>query len=213
MVINVVLLYCVFNFFEMDDDLLFGNFILKIEFFLIFLMIFFWKDIFYVFKICEFIFFIVRDLQIQRRCFEVIVWKVFIDLRVIENEFKCLYGKRVVENWWFEDVLFFRIDYFIEVVVLIKRKGIKVDVLGLCIVYWIVKWFFWVLFGVRISIQKIINYYVRRVIVESLIRVFFVEENFVFCNFLLYFLKFGLMMKIDVSLSGKLEKRIVLCLE
>lgn len=33
-----------------------------------------------------------------------------------------------------------RIDYFIRIIVVLKVKGIKVEILGLCIMYYVEKW-------------------------------------------------------------------------
>ncbi|KNA22581.1 hypothetical protein SOVF_032820 [Spinacia oleracea] len=224
---NVAPLYCAANHLEMVDDLEVGNLISRTETFLSFIIFSSWKDTFHVLKTCETISSYARDLQIQRRCSESIAWKVCTDPTAISlgnDELQCFnfcvenhtdysYEKQVAENWWFEDVSSLRIDHFIEVVAFIRKKGVKPKVLGSCIAYWTAKWLSRMSFGVQIPTSKTINHQVRRVIVESLIRIIPVEENSVPCNFLLHLLKLGSMMKIDASLLSNLEKRIASDLE
>lgn len=224
---NVAPLYCAAKFLEMVDDLEIGNLISRTETFLSFIIFSSWKDTFQVLKSCETISSYARDLQIQRRCSEAIAWKVCTDPTSIslgndnsqcfnfwvENHTDYSYEKKVAEDWWFEDVSSLRIDHFIEVVAFVKNKGVKPEVLGSCIAYWTAKWLSRISFGVPIPTHKSINHQVRRVIVESLIRVIPLEENSVPYNFLLHLLKLGLMMKVDASLLSNLEKRIALTLE
>ncbi|KAJ8425044.1 hypothetical protein Cgig2_006504 [Carnegiea gigantea] len=214
---NAAPLYCAADFLEMTDEIETSNLIFRTESFLSFIIFSSWKDTFLVLKTCEAISPFARDLLIQRRCCEAIAWKVCADPKgfnfLIENESDDSYGKTLYENWWFEDASTLRIDHFIEVVAAIKRKGIKADVLGSCIAYWTAKWLSKISFGIRIPTQKSINTQVRRVIVESLIKVLPAEENSVFFNFLLHLLKVGSMTKIDGRLSTKLEKRVASCLE
>ncbi|KMT13794.1 hypothetical protein BVRB_4g081670 [Beta vulgaris subsp. vulgaris] len=224
---NVAPLYCAANFLEMVDDLEFGNLISRTETFLSFIKFSSWKDTFNVLKTCETISSYARDLQIQTRCSEAIAWKVCTDPTAIslgndesqcfnfwvENDTDYSYEKKVADSWWFEDVSSLRIDHFIEVLAFIKKKGVKPEVLGSCIAYWTAKWLSRISFGLKIPSHKSIKHQVRRVIVESLIRVIPVEENSVSCNFLLHILKLGLMMKIDSGLLYNLEKRLASNLE
>lgn len=224
---NAALLYCAANFLEMVDDLETGNLVSRTETFLSFVIFSSWKDTFLVLKTCETISSYARELHIQRRCSEAIAWKICTDptaISVGNDESQCFnycvenhtdysYEKKVAENWWFEDVSTLRIDHFIEVLGIIKQKGVKPKVLGSCIAYWTGKWLSRISFGVRIPNHKSMNHQVRRVIVESLIRVIPAEVNSVSCNFLLHLLKLGSMMKIDVSLLSNLEQRIALTLE
>ena len=214
---NAAPLYCAANFLEMTDDLETSNLISRTESFLSFIIFSSWKDTFLVLKTCESISPFARDMLIQRRCSEAIAWKVSIDPKgfdfLIENDSDDCYGKKVFENWWFEDVSTLRIDHFIEVVASIKRKGIKAEVVGSCIAYWTAKWLSGISFGIRIPTQESMNTQVRRMIVESLIKVLPAEDNSVCFNFLLHLLKLGSMMKIDGRLSARLEKRVVSCLE
>ncbi|CAO2836656.1 unnamed protein product [Amaranthus hypochondriacus] len=224
---NAALLYCAANFLEMVDDLETGNLVSRTETFLSFVIFSSWKDTFLVLKTCETISSYARELHIQRRCSEAIAWKICTDptaISVANDESQCFnycvenhtdysYEKKVAENWWFEDVSTLRIDHFIEVLGIIKQKGVKPKVLGSCIAYWTGKWLSRISFGVRIPNHKSMNHQVRRVIVESLIRVIPAEVNSVSCNFLLHLLKLGSMMKIDVSLLSNLEQRLALTLE
>ncbi|XP_021742419.1 root phototropism protein 3-like [Chenopodium quinoa] len=224
---NAAPLYCAATFLEMVDDLEIGNLVSRTETFLSFIIFSSWKDTFQVLKTCETISSYARDLQIQRRCSEAIAWKVCTNPTAIslgndesqcfnfwvENHTDFSYEKKIAENWWFEDVSSLRIDHFIEVVTFIRKKGVKPEVLGSCIAYWTAKWLSRISFGVRIPTHKSINHQVRRVIVESLIRIIPVEENSVPSNFMLHLLKLGLMMKIDASLLSNLEKRIASTLE
>ncbi|XP_074304508.1 root phototropism protein 3-like isoform X3 [Silene latifolia] len=206
---NVAPLYCAANFLEMIEDLHHGNLISRTESFLCFIIFSSWKDTFLVFKTCETISSSARDLQIQRRCSEAIAWKICTNLNAISidhDESQCS------SFWWFEDVAGLRIDHFIEVVTLIKKKGVKPEVLGSCVAYWTAKWISRVSFWFRIPCQKGISQ-VRRVTVESLIRVLPIEENSVSCNFLLHLLKLGLMMNVDANLCLKLSKRVASMLE
>ncbi|KAL9248093.1 hypothetical protein vseg_021453 [Gypsophila vaccaria] len=216
---NVTHLYCASNVLEMVDDLEKGNLVSKTESFLSFIIFSSWNDIFTVLKSCESISSSARDLQIQRRCSEAIAWKVCTYPNesqcydfVLENDVDYLFPKRVPDNWWFEDVGSLRIDHFIEVVACLKKKGVKSEVLGSCIAYWTAKWVSRVSIGIRIPTQNGVSQ-VRRVTVESLIRVLPAEENSVPCNFLLHLLKLGLMTKAETSLCSKLSKRIASMLE
>ncbi|KAK9690478.1 hypothetical protein RND81_09G130400 [Saponaria officinalis] len=190
-------LYCAANFLEMVDDLQNGNLVSKTESFLSFIIFSSWKDTFIVLKTCETISSSAREFHVQRRYgFS------------MENDIDCPFPKRVSENWWFEDVGSLRIDHFIEVVACLRKKGLKSDVLGSCIAYWTVKWVSRVCIGIRVPTQKGVTVtvnQVRRVTVESLIRVLPTEENSVPCNFLFHLLKLGLTTKVETSLCSKLN--------
>ncbi|KAL8159511.1 hypothetical protein V2J09_001048 [Rumex salicifolius] len=223
---NVVPLYCAAKFLEMSDDFEATNLISRAEIFLSFLLISSWKDTFRLLKSCEHISSWARDLRIQTRCSEAIAWKVSTDPEAIalaHDGTQCLNylvtgtkssdcGK-VSESWWFEDVSSLRIDHFIEVVASIKKKGMKPKLLGSCIANWTAKWLTRMSFGAHKPTQKTINSQVRKVVLESLVRILPVEENSVPCNFLLHLLKVGRMMNIEPGLSSRLEKRIALMLE
>ncbi|KAK9691873.1 hypothetical protein RND81_09G225800 [Saponaria officinalis] len=221
---NVSHLYCAANFLEMVDGLENRNLVSKTESFLSFIIFSSWKDTFIVLKTSETISSSAREFHVQRRCSEAIAWKIICTYTnesqcygfSMENDIDYPFPKQGSENWWFEDVGSLRIDHFIEVVACLRKKGLKSDVLGSCITYWTAKWVSRVCIGIRVPTQKGVSVtvnQVRKVTVESLIRVLPTEENSVPCNFLLHLLKLGLMTKVETSLCSKLSKRIASMLE
>ncbi|KAJ0079772.1 hypothetical protein Patl1_22691 [Pistacia atlantica] len=224
--VNIAALYCAAHFLEMSDDLDQGNLISKTEAFLSFVIFSSWKDIFQILKGCESLPSWAKDLQILKRCSEAIAWKVCINpkafafddddiqgLECLVNSINDMKQEGLVENWWFEDVSSLRIDHFIEVIESIKRKGMRSELVGLCLAKWTAKWLPQITIGLHGMTPKSLTHRLRRVTTESLIRVLPEEKNSVSCNFLLHLLKLGLMMKIEGELLDKLERRIASMLE
>ncbi|KAI4358076.1 hypothetical protein L6164_001979 [Bauhinia variegata] len=227
---NVAPLYCAAHFLEMSEDLEQGNLISKTEAFLSFLMISSWKDSFRIFKSCESISTWAKELQIVKRCAEAVAWKASTNPKAFS--FDCEYaahwnfeaskrGKSELEGtgtgtantWWFEDVSFLRIDHFIEVIQSIKTRGVKSALVGSCIANWTTKWFSQVRLGLDKVTPKHMTHQLHRVTTECLIRMLPTEEKSVSCNFLLYLLKAGVMLKINSELLNVLERRIASVLE
>jgi hypothetical protein len=129
-------------------------------------------------------------------------------LNVLENDAENLKHKGIAENWWFEDVSCLRIDHFVEVIKSIKRKGVRSELVGSCVAYWTAKWI-----SGPDNLPKHLTHHLLRVTTESLVRILPEEENSVSANFLLHFLKLGIMMRISSELLNEIEKRIALKLE
>jgi hypothetical protein len=218
---NIAPVHCAAHFLEMSDDLEQGNLISKTEAFLSFVLFSAWKDIFRILKSCESISLWAMKLQILQRCSDAIAWKACIDpklftlseddaisLNVLENDAENLKHKGVAENWWFEDVSCLRIDHFVEVIKSIKRKGVRSELVGSCVAYWTAKWI-----SGPDNLPKHLTHHLLRVTTESLVRILPEEENSASANFLLHFLKLGIMMRISSELLNEIEKRIALKLE
>ncbi|XP_061946752.1 root phototropism protein 3-like isoform X1 [Populus nigra] len=218
---NIAPVHCAAHFLEMSDDLEQGNLISKTEAFLSFVLFSAWKDIFRILKSCESISLWAMKLQILQRCSDAIAWKACIDpnlftlseddaisLNVLENDAENLKHKGVAENWWFEDVSCLRIDHFVEVIKSIKRKGVRSELVGSCVAYWTAKWI-----SGPDNLPKHLTHHLLRVTTESLVRILPEEENSVSANFLLHFLKLGIMTRINSELLNEVEKRIALKLE
>lgn len=215
---NIAALYSAANFLEMSDDLEQNNLISKTEAFLSFVLFSSWKETFQVLRSCESVPSWAKELHILKRCTETIAWKACMDLKTFDfdgldenNDQELKPGGVVDGSWWFEDVSGLRIDHFIEVIELIKRKGMRSELVGSCIVKWTRKWMSQISFGFHNV--KNLTYQLRKVTTESLIRILPEEVNSVSCNFLLRLLKVGLMLKINGELVKKLERRIALMLE
>ncbi|KAF5195328.1 Coleoptile phototropism protein [Thalictrum thalictroides] len=224
---NVAPLYSAAHFLEMTEDFQHGNLISNAEAFLSFIVFSAWKDTLLILKSCEDVSLRADKLEIVKQCSESIAWKACLDPQVIgcsvddelclnslSNNTKNLkykndsYGNIVEESWWFEDVSILRIDHFVEVINVIKAKGMKPKLVGGSIAYWISKW-----------LQKIKNVKdcdhkeVRGDTFECLIRILPKERNSVCCNFLLHLLKVGLMLNIDPELTMELDIRVATMLE
>ena len=224
---NIAPLYCAAHFLEMSDDLEQGNLISKTEAFISFSIFSSWKDTFQILKSCETLFSWPKELQILKRCSESIALKACTNLKDFssgEDGLDCFNLtskvaeksklKEEVEQWWFEDVSFLRIDHFIEVIQSIKSKGMKSKLVGSCLAHWTNKWLSRVNFNELNSLNpKNMTYQLQRVTTECLIRVLPTEENSVTCNFLLHLLKAGLLMQISSDLLEILERRIACMLE
>ncbi|RDX82592.1 Root phototropism protein 3, partial [Mucuna pruriens] len=201
---NIAPLYCAAHFLEMSEDVQQGNLISKTESFLTFLILSSWKHTFRILESSESISPWAKDLQIVKRCAEAIAWKA------------CAYPNErpntCVDNWWFEDVSFLRIDHFIKVIQSIRKRGIKPEVVGSCIEHWTRKWFSQVTLD-KETTHKPITLQLHRISTECLINILPTEENSVTCNFLLHLLKAGVMLKINPELLCVLERRVALMLE
>lgn len=208
---NVAPAYCAAHFLEMTDDLQQGNLISKTETFLNYLFIVSWKDIFQIFKSCETISPWAKELDIVKRCSEAVAWKACLEPRSFDDSEKPK-SRNVAENWWFEDVSRLRIDHFLEVIELIKKKGTKSELVGSCIACWTSKWLSQIPLGLQ-NLPKHLTHKFLAVSTESLIKVLPEEKNSVSCNFLLRLFKFGILMKISSKLLDKLEKQIAALLE
>ncbi|KAK4851116.1 hypothetical protein QYF36_012528 [Acer negundo] len=217
---NIAALYSAAHFLEMSDDLEKGNLISKTEAFLSFVMFSSWKDTFQILKSCESVTSRAKEFHILKRCSEAIAWRACINQKAFDlddfdaNNTQELKPEGIVDrSWWFEDVSSLRIDHFTEVIESIKRKGMKSELVGLCITKWTAKWLSQISFGLNNITPKHLTRQLRRVTTESLIKILPEEENSVSCNFLLHLLKLGLLMKINGELSKKLERRIASMLE
>lgn len=223
---NVAPLLCAASFLEMSDDLEPGNLISKTESFLSFVILTSWKETFQIFKSCESISSWAKDLQILKRCSEAVAWKACINPKTFhfeDNNAQCLNFlvdnnskakvEDIADNWWFEDVSALRIDHFIEVIELIKTKGMKSGLVGSCIAHWTSNWLSRITVGIDNQTPMHLRQQLLRVTTESLIRILPAEENSVSCNFLLYLFKLGLMMNVNCQLLNKLEKRLSFLLE
>ncbi|TKY52203.1 Coleoptile phototropism protein 1 [Spatholobus suberectus] len=220
---NIAPLYCAAHFLEMSEDLEEGNLTSKTEALLTFLILSSWKDTFRILKSTESISPWAKDLQIVKRCSEAIAWKACANQNAssfsCENEgpLNAQASKSKtndsVDNWWFEDVSFLRIDHFIEVIHSIRRRGIKPEVVGSCIEHWTRKWFSQFTFGLDKETPIPITLQLDRISTECLINILPTEENSVTCNFLLYLLKAGVILKINPELLCVLERRVALMLE
>ncbi|XP_052183961.1 root phototropism protein 3-like isoform X2 [Diospyros lotus] len=217
---NIAPLYCAAHFLEMSDDLEEGNLVSQTESFLNFLILSSWKDTFRIFKSCESISLWARELHILKRCSEAVAWRACSNHK---NEAECLSAlpdrannrssENAVDGWWFEDVVFLRIDHFIEVIGSLRKKGMKPKLVGSCIAHWTAKWLSKIKFGVETANTEEMTLQLQKVNVESLIRILPVEEGSVSIKVLLHLLKIGLVMKIGPELLNNLEERIVSLLE
>ncbi|KAL2325492.1 hypothetical protein Fmac_024550 [Flemingia macrophylla] len=217
---NVAPLYCAAHFLEMNEYLEQENLISKTESFLTYLILSSWRNTFRILKTTESISPWAKDLQIVKRCSEAIAWKTSSipnasSLSCEDKEHLNAQASsiNVVDNWWFEDVSFLRIDHFVEVIQSIRRRGIKPEVIGSCIEHWTRKWFSQVIFGLDKDTPKPITLQLHRISTECLINILPTEENSVTCNFLLHLLKAGVMLKINPELLCVLERRVALMLE
>ncbi|XP_065854381.1 root phototropism protein 3-like isoform X2 [Euphorbia lathyris] len=214
---NIGPVYCAAHFLEMSDDLQQENLISKTETFLSYLLFASWEDIFQILRSCENNFSWAKELQISKRCSEAIAWKACIDPRAFTYIDDDAFAENsqngcVAENWWFEDVSRLRIDHFLEVIELIKQKGMKSELIGSCIAHWTTKWLSQIRFGQH-NLSKHLTQQLLRVTAENLIKVLPEEKNSVSCNFLLHLLKLGMMMRISSQLLNHLETRIAVMLE
>ncbi|XP_058743455.1 root phototropism protein 3-like [Vicia villosa] len=204
---NISSLYCAANFLEMSEDIETENLISKTESFFSFLILTSWKDTFRILKSCESLSPWAKELQLVKRCSEAIAWKA------------CAVPKLETRTdaWWFEDVSLLRIDHFIDVIQSIKKRGMRSEIIGSCIEFWTLKWFSKVTLRLdpnakheHVTIQLI---QLHKVTTECLIKMLPTEENSVSCNFLLYVLKAGMVLKINHELMCVLERRVILMLE
>ncbi|WCJ43181.1 Phototropic-responsive NPH3 family protein [Euphorbia peplus] len=209
---NIAPTYCAAHFLEMGDDLQHGNLITKAETFLAYLLFASWKDIFQILRSCKTISSWAQELQIVERCSEAIAWKACLDPRLFtfsdDDEFtENSQQGCVAENWWFGYVIGLRIDHFLEVIELIKQKGIKPELVGSCIAHWTTKWLSQNRFEQH-NPSKHLTQRLLGVTADSLIKVLPEEKNSVSCNFLLQLLKLGTAIGISSQLLNHLEERI-----
>ncbi|PHT41364.1 hypothetical protein CQW23_20218 [Capsicum baccatum] len=183
---NVAPLYCAAHFLEMNDDLHQGNLISKAEAFLNYVILSSWKDTFRILKSCESVSLWSKDLHIVKRCTEAISWKACSDTGV---------------------------NHFIEVISLIKKRGILPEVVGSCIAHWTKKWISQITVSQEKSKDQELSIQLYRMTTECLIRVLPAEEGSVSSNFLLHLFKIGLIMNVDAKLKNHLKTRIALMLE
>lgn len=213
---NVAPLYCAAHFLEMTDDLAQGNLISKAEAFLSFVISSSWKDTFKVLKSCESISQWAQRLHVPARCSEAIARKACMNPESFCNSDYNVDNVKlesVADNWWFEDVLVLRIDHFIEVIESGKRRGMKSEVVGSCVVHWTMRWFARAMNGLETLMLQYFTDKLKVITLESLIRLLPVEENSVPASFLFHILKLGSVMKIDYELLIKLESRLTMMLE
>ncbi|XP_015060132.1 coleoptile phototropism protein 1-like [Solanum pennellii] len=216
---NVAPLYCAAHFLEMNDELHQGNLISKAEAFLSYVILSSWKDTFRILKSCESVSSWSKDLHIVKRCTEAISWKACSesigDDEVLVNVAADDTTKlmKLCGNWFFNDFSSLRIDHFIEVISLIKKREIKPELVGSCIAHWTKKW----ISQITVSQDKLkdqeLSIQLQRVTTECLIRVLPAEEDSVSSNFLLHLYKIGLIMNINPKLRDHLKTRIALMLE
>lgn len=124
MFINVVVFCCVVEYLEMNDSLGDGSLVVKIEYYLNFVVVFLWNDFIVVLCLCLDFKLWVEEFEIVCRCSEFVVWKVSMNL----YGFCLLYfnfgGRDVVCGWWFDDVCNFYIDIFSSVINVMILKGV-----------------------------------------------------------------------------------------
>ncbi|KAJ4825796.1 hypothetical protein Tsubulata_045462, partial [Turnera subulata] len=108
--------------------------------------------------------------------------------------------------------LILRIDHFIAFIESIKRKGVKPVLVGSCITYWTEKWLSQIPCG-KEHLSELKTHNVLRLTAECLIRVLPDEGSSISCNFMLHLLKLGMMVRVNLELLNKLEKRIASTLE
>ncbi|KAG5626188.1 hypothetical protein H5410_011406 [Solanum commersonii] len=220
---NVAPLYCAAHFLEMNDELHQGNLISKAEAFLSYIFLSSWKDTFRILKGCESVSSWSKDLHIVKRCAEAISWKACSetgvssigDNEVIVNVTADDTTKlvKLCGNWFFNDFSSLRIDHFIEVISLIKKRKIKPELVGSCIAHWTKKWISQITVSQEKSKDQELSIQLQRVTTECLIRVLPAEEDSVSSNFLLHLYKIGLIMNINPKLKDQLKTRIALMME
>ncbi|CAN4108712.1 unnamed protein product [Withania somnifera] len=220
---NVAPLYCAAHFLEMNDDLHQGNLISKAEAFLSYIILSSWKDTFRVLKSCESVSSWSKDLYIVKRCTEAISWKACSEtgLSSIENNEVLVNVMaddttklvKLCDNWFFNDFSSLRIDHFIEVISLFKKRKIKPGIVGPCIAHWTKKWISQITVSQENPRDQEFSIQLQRMTTECLIRVLPAEEDAVSNNFLLHLFKIGLIMNIDPKLKDHLKTRIALTLE
>ncbi|MCD7453732.1 hypothetical protein HAX54_021964 [Datura stramonium] len=220
---NVAPLYCAAHFLEMNDDLHQGNLISKAEAFLNYIILSSWKDTFRILKSCESVSSWSKDLHIVKRCTEAISWKAcsetgvssIEDNEVLVNVMADDTTKlvKLCGNWFFKDFSSLRIDHFIEVITLIKKRKINPETVGSCIGHWTKKWISQITVSQEKPKDQELSIQLHRVTTECLIRVLPTEEDSVSSNFLLHLLKIGIIMNIDPKLKDQLKIRIALMLE
>ncbi|KAF3646794.1 root phototropism protein 3 [Capsicum chacoense] len=220
---NVAPLYCAAHFLEMNDDLHQGNLISKAEAFLNYVILSSWKDTFRILKSCESVSLWSKDLHIVKRCTEAISWKACSDTGVSCVEDHEVLVKvtaddtsklmKLTGNWFFSDFSSLRIDHFIEVISLIKKREILPEDVGSCIAHWTKKWISQITVSQEKSKDQELSIQLYRMTTECLIRVLPAEEGSVSSNFLLHLFKIGLIMNVDAKLKNHLKTRIALMLE
>ncbi|KAH0726794.1 hypothetical protein KY284_002659 [Solanum tuberosum] len=220
---NVAPLYCAAHFLEMNDELHQGNLISKAEAFLSYVILSSWKDTFRILKSCESVSSWSKDLHIVKRCTEAISWKACSETGVSsigDNEVLVSVTAddttklvKLCGNWFFNDFSSLRIDHFIEVISLIKKRKIKPELVGSCIAHWTKKWISQITVSQEKSKDQELSIQLQRVTTECLIRVLPAEEDSVSSNFLLHLYKIGLIMNINPKLKDQLKTRIALMME
>lgn len=216
---NVAPLYCAAHFLEMSDDLEQGNLISKTEAFLSFLIFSSWKDTFRILKSCESISSLAGELQILKRCSEAVAWKVGTEPNeLVTYDSPAYKGNNLntgkgFDIWWFKDLSYLRIDHFVEVIDSIKRKRIRSEEVGSCIAYWTRKWLSRISLEFKNLNHKHMKIRLHRVTIGCLINLLPEEEKSVAFNFLLHLFRMGIIVKLDVELLNKLERRLAFMLE
>ncbi|KAK6911526.1 LOW QUALITY PROTEIN: NPH3 domain [Dillenia turbinata] len=170
---NVAPLYCAAHFLEMNT--------------------------FRILKSCESISSWARELQIPKYCSEAVAWKACTNPRAISScndDAQCIdilannssesNLENATENG---DVSHLRIDHFIEVIVSIKGKRMRPELVRSCVAYWTSNWLSQITFRNTMLRNKDMTYQAQRITTECLIRILPLDQNSVAFNFLLLLLK------------------------
>ncbi|XP_026662011.2 root phototropism protein 3-like [Phoenix dactylifera] len=252
---NIASLRCAAEYLEMTEDLEEGNLIFKTEAFLSYVVLSSWRDSIAVLKSCEDLSPWAENLQIVRRCSESIAWKACASPKGIKQAHtgispktgspqwnsRCKEGsssknQQVPPDWWFEDVSTLRIDHFVRVVVAIKVKGMRFELIGAAIMNYASTWLpglaseatqnsydsTWnrggrnmIVVGNSSKEELLSGMPIREqcMLVESLISIIPPIKDCVSCSFLLQLLRLANMLQAAHALIEDLEKRIGMQLE
>ncbi|MCO5612527.1 hypothetical protein L7F22_066795 [Adiantum nelumboides] len=256
----IAALRCAAEYLEMTEDLEDGNLISKTEAFLSFVVLASWKDSITVLQSCESLSPWAENLQIVRRCTESIAWKACTDPRGISWSFTGRGGldngnnnhvgnnhvrdsplwnglkndlkKIVPHDWWVEDVSSLCVQYFVKVIMAIRSKGMRSDLVGAAVVQYALKW----IPGLDkddlnadaspsveqdpanvntgtdtdafTNLQSI-----NRLMLESLVTILPTQKDSLSCSFLLRMLRIANMLNASITCRKELERRVGIQLE
>ncbi|KAL5556038.1 hypothetical protein UlMin_038274 [Ulmus minor] len=222
---NIAALRCAAEYLDMTEEQDDGNLIAKTEAFLTFVVLSSWKDTITVLRSCEVLSPWVENLQIVRRCCDLLALKVSRESAI---------GNTTGEDgWWFDEVATLRIDHFMRVMTTIRAKGTRPEIIGKCIMHYAEKW----LPEMHVELEGLRGYghgksdlqfsilcgnneeggikhgKEQRTIIENLVSLLPPQHEAVSCKFLLQMLKIANVYSATPALISELEKRVGATLE
>ncbi|XP_057825525.1 BTB/POZ domain-containing protein SR1IP1 isoform X2 [Cryptomeria japonica] len=219
---NIAMLRCAAEYLQMTEDYANANLVSRVEAYINEVVPKNLSSAVSVLHFCENLLPMAEDLNIVSRCIEVVASKTSKESWVgssgrVDNQGSASslnYQIKPVIDWWLEEIVVLRIDFFQRVLIAMKGKGLKHGTVGAALMFYAQK----SLRGLDIfgTSRKKIEHEEeqgQRILVETIASLLPTEKNSISVSFLCWLLRTAIYLETTVACKLELEQMIGLQLE